>query len=158
VGDVPPLFRRLVDDAALFPPGNAPMAAAVPAHLRRPTEQFAALVGPFLCPASRVAELRSELPADGEMAVGLIVDTGLRTVADAVAEARDDDRLVLQMVEVPVPPDGDLVAGVTQAMAQVPGEVRLYVELPRVAGWRPAVAELGAAGRGVKLRTGGLRA
>jgi hypothetical protein len=158
VGDVPPLFRRLVDDAALFPPGNAPMAAAVPAHLRRPTEQFAALVGPFLCPASRVAELRSELPADGEMAVGLIVDTGLRTVADAVADARDDDRLVLQMVEVPVPPDGDLVAGVTQAMAQVPGEVRLYVELPRVAGWRPAVAQLGAAGRGAKLRTGGLRA
>ena len=28
------LFDGLFDDAALFPPGNAPMAAAVPAHRR----------------------------------------------------------------------------------------------------------------------------
>ncbi len=156
--DVPLLFRRLVDDAALFPPGNATMAAAVPAHLRRPSEPFAALVGPFLCPASRVAELRSELPEDGQIAVGLIVDTGLTTVADAVAATRDDGRVVVQMVEVPLPPDGELATGVAQAIEQVPAEVRLYVELPRVAGWRAAVEQLSAAGRGAKLRTGGLRA
>jgi hypothetical protein len=158
VGDVPLLFRRLVDDAALFPPGNAPMAVAVPAHLRRPTEPFAALVGPFLCPASRIAELRSELPADARMAIGVIVDTGLGTVAEAVAAARGDGRLQLQMVEVPVSPDEDLVGGAARAIAQVPAEVRLYVELPRVAGWRAAVQHLGAAGRAAKLRTGGLRA
>ena len=62
------------------------------------------------------------------------------------------------MVEVAVPPDEDLVAGAAQAIAQVPAEIRLYVELPRVAGWRDAVEHLGAAGRGAKLRTGGLRA
>jgi hypothetical protein len=158
VGDVPLLFQRLVDDAALFPPGNAPMAVAVPAHLRRPAESFAALVGPFLCPASRIAELRSELPAEAQMAVGIILDTGLDTVAAAVAAVRGDDRLQPQMVEVPVPPDEDLVAGAAQAIAQVPAEIRLYVELPRVPGWRDAVEHLGAAGRGAKLRTGGLRA
>ena len=158
MGDVPLLFERLVDDAALFPPGNAPMAAAVPAHLRRPAEPFAALVGPFLCPASRLAELRSELPAGARMVVGIIVDTGLDTVAAVVAAVRRDDRLRLQMVEVPVPPDEGLVAGTAQAIAQVPAEIRLYVELPRVAGWRDAVEHLGAAGRGAKLRTGGLHA
>jgi hypothetical protein len=159
VGDVPLLFQRLVDDAALFPPGNAPMAAAVPAHLRRPTEPFAALVGPFLCPASRVTELRSVLPADARMAVGLIVDTGLGTVEEAVAAVRADDRLELRMVEVPVPPgDDDLVTRTGRAMAQVPAEVKLYVELPRVTGWRVALDHLGAANRGAKLRTGGLRA
>ena len=158
MGDVPLLFQRLVDDAALFPPGNAPMAAAVPAHLRRPAEPFAALVGPFLCPASRVAELRSVLPADARMAVGLIVDTGLGTVEEAVAAVRADEHLELRMVEVPVPAEEDLEAGAARAMAQVPAEVTLYVELPRVAGWRAALEHLGAAGRGAKLRTGGLRA
>ena len=132
VGDVPLLFQRLVDDAALFPPGNAPMSTAVPAHLRRPTEPFAALVGPFLCPASRIAELRSELPADVRMAVGLIVDTGLDSVVEAIAAVRADERLELRMVEVPVPADEDLDAGAARAMAQVPAEVKLYVELPRV--------------------------
>ena len=156
--DVPVLFRRLVDDAALFPPGNAPMASAVPAHLRRRTQRFATLVGPFLCPASRIAELRSELPGDADLAVGVIVDTGLDTVAVAVSTVRSDPRLRLAMVEVPVPPDADLVAGAARAMAQVPADVRLFVELPRVAGWRAAVEHLGAAGRGAKLRTGGLRA
>jgi len=158
MGDVPLLFERLVDDAALFPPGNAPMATAVPAHLRRPNEPFAGLVGPFLCPASRIAELRSVLPADAQMAVGVIVDTGLGVVQEAVAAAREDDRLELRMVEVPVPPGDDLVTGAVRAMVQVPAEVTLYVELPRAAGWRAALERLGAAGRGAKLRTGGLRA
>ena len=117
MGDVPLLFQRLVDDAALFPPGNAPMAAAVPAHLRRPAEPFAALVGPFLCPASRVAELRSALPADARMAVGLIVDTGLDSVAEAVAGVRGDERLELRMVEVPVPAEEDLEAGAARQPA-----------------------------------------
>ena len=43
------------------------------------------------------------------------------------------------MVEVPVPPDEDLVTGAARAMAQVPAEVTLYVELPRVPGWRAAL-------------------
>jgi len=134
------------------------MAVAVAAHLRRPAEPFAGLVGPFLCPASRIAELRSELPGDARMAIGIIVDTGLDTVAPSVAAVRRDERLQLQMVEVPVPPDGSLVAGTAQAIAQVPAGIRLYVELPRVTGWRDAVEHLGTAGRGAKLRTGGLRA
>ena len=46
----PPLFRHLIDDAALFPPGNAPMDAAVPAHLALRTGLLSDLVGPFLCP------------------------------------------------------------------------------------------------------------
>src|SRR5262245_16672437 len=158
VGDVPLLFEHLVDDAALFPPGNAPMVSAVPAHLRRPDEPFAALVGPFLCPASRLAELRATLPEDASLDLGLIVDTGLDSVAAAVSAARQDDRLQVQMVEVPVPADEDLAAGADLAIAQVPESIRLYVELPRAAGWEAALDRLATADRGAKLRTGGLRA
>ena len=38
------LFDGLFDDAALFPPGDAPMAAAVPAH-RQLHERLGRLVG-----------------------------------------------------------------------------------------------------------------
>ena len=60
------------------------------------------LVGPFLCPASRIPELRH--PArDRSLEVGVIVDTGVDSVTEAVAAAHADDRLRTVMLEVPVP-------------------------------------------------------
>jgi hypothetical protein len=155
----PPLFRHLIDDAALFPPGNAPMEAAVPGHLALRTGPLSDLVGPFLCPASRIPELRAALPEDRSLEVGVIVDTGVDSVTEAVAGAHADDRLRTVMLEVPVPAGSDLAAGAARVLEQVERsvpEVRLHVELPRSAGWREALDVLAGAGRGAKLRTGGL--
>jgi hypothetical protein len=155
----PPLFRHLIDDAALFPPGNAPMEAAVTAHLALRTGPLSDLVGPFLCPASRIPELRAALPADRSVDVGVIVDTGVDSVTEAVAAAHADDRLRTVMLEVPVPVGSDLAAGAARVVEQVEQhvpEVRLHVELPRSVGWRDALDVLEGAGRGAKFRTGGL--
>ena len=155
----PPLFRHLIDDAALFPPGNAPMDTAVPAHLALRTGPLSDLVGPFLCPASRIPELRAALPEDRSLAVGVIVDTGVDSVTEALAGAHTDDRLRTVMLEVPVPAGSDLAAGAARVLEQVERsvpEVRLHVELPRSAGWREALDVLAGAGRGAKFRTGGL--
>ena len=155
----PPLFRHLIDDAALFPPGNAPMDTAVPAHLALRTGPLSDLVGPFLCPASRIPELRAALPEDRSLEVGVIVDTGVDSVTEAVAGAHADDRLRTVMLEVPVPAGSDLAAGAARVLEQVERsvpEVRLHVELPRSAGWREALDVLAGAGRGAKFRTGGL--
>ena len=160
-GEPPILFRHLIDDAALFPPGNAPMEVAVPAHLALRTGPLAALVGPFLCPASRVPELVAVLPADRFLEIGLIVDTGLDTVTDALGATQADARLRTVMVEAPIPPGSDLPAGAARAIEQVEHaapDARLYVELPRTAGWAEALDVLARAGRGAKLRTGGLAA
>ena len=62
-----PLLHGLVDDAALFPPGNAPMDVALAEHARHRGAPWADAVGPFLCPASRVEELRARLPADATL-------------------------------------------------------------------------------------------
>ena len=164
---VPPLFRRLVDDAALYPPGSAPMASAVPAHRMWRSGPHADLVGPFLCPASRWDELRSRLRAGDCLELGLIVDTGIDAIRGSAAAAMDDERVRLIMVEVPVPAGQDLVRGATQAIEQTPAGVRLHVELPRSPSWTEPVRSqplglaldvLAAAGQGAKLRTGGLRA
>ena len=50
-------FRRLFDDAAMFPPGRAPMADAVTAHARAREAWYRDLVGPFVVPAARPRRL-----------------------------------------------------------------------------------------------------
>ena len=56
------LLSGLIDDAALFPPGNAPMAAAVSAHDAHERSWYGAFIGPFLCPDVRLPELVGALP------------------------------------------------------------------------------------------------
>jgi len=47
------LFEGLVDDAAVFPPGNAPLAEALRLHREHRGSGYAAFVGPLLVPAGR---------------------------------------------------------------------------------------------------------
>ena len=59
----PRLFSGLLDDAALFPPGNAPMGLALEQHAHTLQSPDAAFVGTFVCASSRLPELLAELPA-----------------------------------------------------------------------------------------------
>jgi hypothetical protein len=51
------LLRRLVDDAAVFPPGNASLADAVRQHAVHRSAWYADCVGPLLVPAAASADL-----------------------------------------------------------------------------------------------------
>jgi hypothetical protein len=66
---VPALLARLVDDAAVFPPGNAPLPEAVAAHRQHRDAWYADLVGPLVLPASAVAA--GELTGGGPPVRGL---------------------------------------------------------------------------------------
>ena len=50
-------MAHLFDDAGLFPPAKLPMAEALTAHERASSGPHSRVVGPFLCPATRLAEL-----------------------------------------------------------------------------------------------------
>lgn len=50
---MPPAFVGLVDDAAIFPPGNLPLPEAVEAHRAHRSAWYGALVGPFVVDAAR---------------------------------------------------------------------------------------------------------
>ncbi len=152
------LFEHLIDDAALFPPGNAPMPLAIGLHHAVKIGPLSWLVGRFLCPASRIAEMRAELRPDDGIALGLVADTGAAGLAAALDAVAADPRLVLLAVEIAVPAQPDLVAGVRETLSVLPDKVRCYVELPRVAGWQSALAVVAASGHGAKMRTGGTRA
>jgi len=68
------LLERLIDDAAVFPPGSAPLPDAVAAHLARTAYRH--FVGPLLVAATaadRVLDLAGEVPIE----VGLIARPGM---------------------------------------------------------------------------------
>lgn len=156
------LLAGLVDDAALFPPGNAPMPRAVAEHREHKLAGYAYLVNRFLCPASRLDEMsaRIEEPTRitlGEYRVGVIADTGRAGVDAAVNQVRADRRMELDAIEIPLPADSDLAAEARATLAALP-EMRAFVELPRSPGWQKALDVLADGNSGAKIRTGGLRA
>jgi hypothetical protein len=160
MSNAPPLVARLVDDAALFPPGNAPMPRALQDHRRYADEWFAGLVGPFLCPASRLSELIDTLPGDEPLAFGLVVDTGTGGVADAVERCRRDGRLDLRALELPLRAETDLGGVARRAAAALldvgaPEEIAAYVEVPRAPSAPDALDVLAEYDLRAKLRTGG---
>ncbi|NHN54500.1 hypothetical protein G9U51_01730 [Calidifontibacter sp. DB0510] len=55
----PPLFATLFDDAAVFPPGNAPLVDAIARRLDRAGRDDETYVGPLLVPPRLVAEALS---------------------------------------------------------------------------------------------------
>jgi len=157
VSTVAPLFDRLIDDAALFPPGDSPMSHAVPAHLGHRHAPYAEIVGRFLCPASRLAELVGELPDLPAVEVGLVVDTGLAGLPTALNAVAAEPRLRLGAVEIALPVD-DVVTAARRALAALPVGVPGYIEVPRLAGAEAMLNVLNflmGTGVGAKYRTGG---
>lgn len=155
-----PLLTRLVDDAALFPPCNAATPDAVKAHLAQRDGDRADVVGVFLCPASRLPELITELnkikPAR-PVPVSLVIDTGLGGVPKAVSivESRPE-LLTLTMVEMPAPSDVDEVW--LERVAEFVPEDAIRVVEPRRGGqsWLDGVRRVTEHGYRPKLRCGGM--
>jgi hypothetical protein len=158
--DVPPLLARLVDDAALFPPGNAAMPDAVRLHLEGRTGERSDLIGLFLCPASRLPELITDLirakpPRPVELS--LVIDTGLGGVPKAlsIVESRAE-LLALRMVEMPAPSDVDEV-WLERVSEFVPEDVIRVIEPRRGgAGWLDGIQRVIEHGSWPKIRCGGL--
>lgn len=156
--DVSPLFAALVDDAGLFPPERLPMAAALARHRADLAAGDPVLSHRFLCPASAVDDLRVHLGADEDIRIGLIVDTGITSVVDAVAAVATDVRLRLETVEVALPVADVLGAAERHVPDLATLNAGVFVEIPRHAGWRGALTVVAAHGVGAKIRCGGVRA
>lgn len=149
------------------------MIDAVAAHYRHRDAWYSSLVGPFLCPASRLAELTRH--ATEPLGVGLIVDTGTGDIGAAVRAVLDTPILQLRGVEVPLrdPALTDGARRVALALDRArldiedwvddddtddsldADDVHMFVEVPIAGSWRSALDEIAATGHHAKLRTGG---
>jgi hypothetical protein len=150
----------LLDDAAVFPPGNADLADALRAHLARRTEPWAGLVGPLVVAADHVPRLPAvldDVAAGGgqpPLRLGVVVrDLGL--LPEVVRGVAADPRLALHAVELAVTGKPGTADAVAAAARHVPPGPGVWVEPGWGADLAAAMDLLAAAGHGLKLRTGG---
>jgi hypothetical protein len=151
------LFAGLVDDAALFPPGNAAMAAGLREHVQHLASPYGDLVGPFLCPVSRVDEMASALPGDRPLAVSLVVDVPGEATHHALRLTGTDQRLSLVGIEAAHARLGDDAAVIGENLRRLPGAVG-FLEVPR-GGFDDSLDLVAKGGwQAAKYRTGGTTA
>jgi hypothetical protein len=181
---VPSWLARLVDDAAIFPPGNVPLPQAVTEHRSHATSGYAELVGPFVVGDGALPELldlaatgsTGSIGSTGEAAplpVSVVVSGGAGALEGAVRWAVRGGTLELRSVEIALRDDATgaiehnarrILTAVDQLVSSgdLDDEVPVYVEPPRLygapptPGWLGALDEVAAAGHRLKFRTGGL--
>lgn len=159
-----PVFAGIVDDAAIFPPGDAPLPDATAAYAARTDEQGAGLVGSFVLRDTDLPQVRG-LAAP----LSVVVTGGAGQVAGPAGLC---GRLGLELagLEIALRDLDDLpgnarrvVAAVDAARAEgaLDDSVPVYVELPAAEPshhWLAAADEVAAAELRLKFRTGGLEA
>jgi hypothetical protein len=163
---IPPEYTALVDDAAIFPPGEAPLAEAVPAHRAHLAAPYAAMVGPFVVSDDRLPDLAGLVDPDDEpLRVTVVVTGGAGAVEPAYRWATAPG-LEVAGIEVALRDLDDLAGNarrVVAAVTQLGVDVPVHVEPPLVPGapshgWLTALDEVASADLRVKLRTGGVTA
>jgi hypothetical protein len=162
-GAVPAAWSGLLDDAATFPPGDAPLADAVAAYDARRSQWYADLVGSLVCTDTDVASVDRPLP------LSVVVTGGAGAIAGALGLAARHDHRVAG-VEIALRDLDDLPGNARRVVAAVDAarsagvlaeDTPVFVELPQGdpgAGWLAAADEVAAAELRLKLRTGGVEA
>jgi hypothetical protein len=134
------------------------MPEALRAHFATRESEHAGVLGVFLCQASRLPELITELikiKPKQPLPFSLIIDTGLGGVPKAISivESRSE-LLALRMVEMPAPSDVDEV-WLERVSEFVPEDVIRVVEPRRGVGWLEGVRKVIEHGSWPKIRCGG---
>jgi hypothetical protein len=160
-------FEALLDDAAVFPPGNAPLETAMVDHDGHRSSKHAFMVGPFVVPDTALPELaRLVATRSVQLEVSLVISGGAGAIEPALTYSGRIDGLRVSAIEC-VARDDDLVAAVRRIATMtgpLPSTAAVWVELPPLTeeaptpGWLAGLDEIAMTGYGFKYRTGGLSA
>jgi hypothetical protein len=163
--EVPALFRGLCDDAAIFPPGLKPLAAAVTDHLDHVRAPYAAVVGPLVLSTAAVAMAAPLLADLAPESIRLAIVGPVEQLAEAISLVADEDAVELVAVEAPIPADADADTGVARLQSTLAATLgdrleatEVFVEIPRDDRSAGTIEAVRQAGWMAKLRTGGIRA
>src|SRR5690606_20201305 len=142
---MPPLWHGLVDDAATFPPGDAPLPDAIAAWHQRRSRWYADLASTFVV---RDTDLSSDLAG---IPLSVVCTTGAGAI-EGVVHHVERRGLDLAAVEVALRDLDDLAGNARRVEAAVRSsgldqEVKVHVEVPGPvgAGWLRAADEVAAA-------------
>lgn len=149
---LPEQWRALVDDAAVFPPGNAELADALTAYADREQEWWSDLVGSFVVTDTALGSVPAGVP------VSVVLTSGAGAV-DGVAALATRKGLGLRGLEVAVRDADDPVGNVRRIDAAARAaelDVPVFIEVPGPAtpAWLAAADEVAACDHRLKLRLG----
>jgi len=155
------LMRRLVDYAGLFPPAALSMEDAArryAAHLASPE---AWMLGRFVVPVERLSELAdAAMPYTGlggdawRLSALIGADPAAAGPKIRAFNTTHRGRFVVDVVECRAVSAGSVGASI----GALPGELRIFVELPLLDDPRAMLLEIRTAGAWAKMRTGGVTA
>jgi hypothetical protein len=157
-------WQALVDDAAIFPPGDAPVHDAAAAHQDRRHQPYADLVGTFVVRDTDIPLLRGT-----PLALSIVVTGGAGQIAGAAGLGRKL-HVAIEGLEIALRDPADPLGAARRVVAAVDAardegilddHVPVYVEIPASCpepAWLAAADEVAAAEHRLKFRTGGLEA
>ena len=154
------MMRRLVDYAGLFAPAELSMPEATARYASYLHSSDAWMLGRFVVPLERLdelAECAEPLLRDGGEAwrisalVGADANAGVRI---RTFNSAHRGRLMVDVLECRPIARGS----VASTIGSLPGEMRIFVELPLVDDPRSGLLEIRSAGAWAKIRTGGVAA
>ena len=154
-----PLTRALIDDAAIFPPGNSALPDAVREHPRHRAARYGEAVGPLLVRLPDVGALDALLAGGPELSIGLICppDVSADDVQRAITDA-ERAGCAVRAIEQPTGPGAPLAELVT--LGRTHGAL-VWAEVPQAStldgSLDARLDDVSAAGAGAKYRTGGVR-
>jgi hypothetical protein len=160
---VPALFRHLVDDAAMFPPGSLPLTEAVVAHHAHRRSPYADLVGPFVCTDEDLMKVAAEAAriGAGPLPVSVVISGGAGGIEPVIRWGDRSNDVEVTAVEVRLRDEDDLSRNalrVVRACDDCLDEETAYVEIGLAGAWERALDVVADAGYAAKLRTGGMDA
>ena len=173
-------FGTLVDYAGLFPPAKLAMPDAVAEYDAARRGSHAWMLGRFIVPASRLAELIDAIGTRETFALSVIVDaepdarrwfgSAQRSLGDIARFRLEESRIRIEALEAPLPPllsqreTYDATLGQLAGLVARAGlrDLEVYAEWPRDARWHellPGAMTAAARSRlGAKIRCGGVTA
>jgi hypothetical protein len=160
---LPEAWRGLVDDAAVFPPGDAPLPEALSAYVVRRHAWWSDLVGSFVVTDTALPEVTESVP------VSVVVTGGAGAIGGALKLAAKHDLRVAGL-EIALRDLDDLAGNARRVQAAVDAarddgalddDVPVHVELPQTGAdhaWLAAADVVAEGEHRLKFRTGGLEA
>jgi hypothetical protein len=161
------LLTGIIDYAGLFPPAQLPLGQALRQYARYRMEPESWMLGRFICPAARLAEVSPFVEELFRSGPPLVIAAVGRSGPDATAflaglqedrqvitafRQRHGARVVVDPYEVRLPPDvlhpdqgaalAKLFDNVENAIASQSPSMTPYYEMPFGADWRPALARV----------------
>ncbi|MGY2874105.1 hypothetical protein ACVW00_001295 [Marmoricola sp. URHA0025 HA25] len=171
---IPHWLTNLVDDAAIFPPGNLPLDQAVASHREHRSSEYAAMVGNFVVSDVKLPDLIDALgddsaglePVEVPLTINVVVTGGAGAIEPAVRWASRAPTVRLAGLDCALRDEDDLghnarrVCSMLDSLEEELADVDVFVEPPQVTdwpshGWLLAVDELAMRELPLKFRTGG---